>query len=59
MPGEVTSVATQCSGDVGDLRLNIGRMTKAIDWRIKTENERVLERTRKLIKRLGLRIPGF
>jgi hypothetical protein len=58
-PGETTSVAGQASGDVSDLRLGISRMTRAIDWRVSTENERVLERTRNRLKKLGLRIPGF
>lgn len=59
MPGEVTTVTSQVSGDTSDLRLNIGRTTRAIDWRVRTENERVLERTRRNLKRLGVRIPGF
>lgn len=59
MPGELTTVASVASGDAGDLRMAIGKSTRAIDWRIQTENERVLERTRRRLKQLGVRIPGF
>jgi hypothetical protein len=58
-PGEVTTVTSNVSGDTNDLRLNIGRSTRAIDWRVSTVNEQVIARTRKNLKRLGIKIPGF
>lgn len=58
-PGETTQVVGHVVGDVADLRLVIGRSAKAIDWRVRQVNDRVLEQTRKNLKRLGLKIPGF
>ena len=60
MPGEVTTiVANLPSTTVGDIRLGIGRITRAIDWRVSTENERKLERTKQNLRQRGIRIPGF
>jgi len=60
MPGEFTSItAFNVSSDVGDLRLAIGRCGKAIDWRIGQENRKKLERTRRRLDKLGVKIPGF
>ena len=60
LPGEFTTiVAFDIGNDVGDLRLAIGRMGKAVDWRILQENNRKLEITRKRLQKLGVKIPGF
>lgn len=60
MPGEFTSItAFNINGDIGDLRLAIGRCGKAIDWRIGQENRRKLEFTRKRLEKLNIKIPGF
>jgi hypothetical protein len=60
MPGEVTSVTAWLPSDtVGDVRLGISRITRAIDWRLRTENEKKLENTRRNLRKHGLRLPGF
>jgi hypothetical protein len=60
MPGERTTIAIYGIQDnPGDLRLAIGRAGKAIDWRVRQENEKKLELTRKRLENLKVKIPGF
>jgi hypothetical protein len=60
MPGEFTTIiAHNVGNDVGELRLAIGRAGKAIDWRIRQENNKKLEFTRRRLEKLNIKIPGF
>lgn len=59
-PGEVTTITAFDPGSMlGDLRLGISRMGRAIDWRVRTENEKKLENTRRNLRKHGLKLPGF
>jgi hypothetical protein len=60
MPGEVTQITAWLPGSTpGDIRLGIGRITRALDWRVRTENEKKLENTRRNLRKYGLKLPGF
>ena len=60
MPGEFTTIITFIKdNDIGDLRLALGCAGKAVDWRIRQENNKKLEFTRKRLEKLNVRIPGF
>jgi hypothetical protein len=67
MPGEVTTIVAYHVNEgikndqlkVGNLRLSLGRQGKAIDWRIRQENDRKLADTRKRLQKHGVKIPGF
>lgn len=58
MPGELTTVQQSIITDdntTGCLRAAIGRSTKAIDWRMRQVNERVLARTERFLKSIRKR----
>lgn len=61
MPGESTTITAVNinSNDLGDLRLHIGRVGKAIDWRVSSENDKKLSATRQRLRKLNVQIPGF